>query len=189
MTTLFLICAIVGGTLFVCQLALVALGIGGGHDIAIDHDHDFSHAGGSAFWGILSFRAMVAALTVFGLTGMATSTAKMAMPIASGVALGCALVTLFFVGFLMRSLTKMTADGTANIENARGATGTVYVPIPGDRKGLGKIQIDIQDRTVELQAVTFNNALETGTKVVVVDVVSPDTVEVIAVPQMRTANV
>jgi hypothetical protein len=42
--------------------------------------------------------------------------------------------------------------------------------------------LTLQDRIVEFQAVTPAEALPTGADVTVVDVVSPDTVEVVATP-------
>src|SRR5262249_56274826 len=82
METLYLTCAIVSGTLLVCQFVLSLLGFGEhhgvdghdgdfhgtDHDHAVDHDHDHP---ASWFVGVLTFRTMVAALTVFGLAGMA----------------------------------------------------------------------------------------------------------------------
>lgn len=189
MTNVYLICALVGGTLFVCQLLLAAVGIGDHHDISIDHDTNFSHGGGAGFWHLFSFRAIVSALTVFGLAGMASHTAKLAQPMPPLIAAASAMAVALLVGFVMRSMNKLAADGTSDIQNTRGATGTVYLPVPGKNAGLGKVQLDVQNRTLELQAVTFDQALETGTKIVVVDVVAPDTVEVIAVPQMRNPHV
>lgn len=183
MTTVFLICAIFGGTLFVCQLILAALGIGDHHDLSVDHD--VSHGGGVGFWGLLSFRAIVSALTVFGLSGMASFKAGLASPFPVLIAAAAGVVMFAGVIWIMRTMGKFTDDGTSHIENARGATGIVYLPIPGDQQGPGKVHLELQNRTVELKAVTHKAALETGTKIVVIDVIAPDTVEVIAVPLSR----
>ncbi|HKB41952.1 MAG TPA: hypothetical protein VKD72_36330, partial [Gemmataceae bacterium] len=81
----YLTCAIVGGTLLVCQFLLGLLGLGDHHDAAGDHDihdagsHD-AHGGhgdhdahNSWFVGVLTFRSLVAALTFFGLAGLAAT--------------------------------------------------------------------------------------------------------------------
>jgi hypothetical protein len=52
------------------------------------------------------------------------------------------------------------------------------LPIPGKKGGIGKVTLNLQNRTVEYQAVTADKELPTGSKVVVVAVVSSDTVEV-----------
>lgn len=194
MTTLFLICAVAGGTLLVCQLVMMLLGLGEHHDVAVDHDGDLSHdphSGGgdhhaSALWSLLSLRALVPAVCIFGLAGMAGQRAEMPLPLTLLIALGAAVVVAAGMAWLLRAIFRLQDDGTAHIERARGATGIVYVNIPGSNAGRGKVQIELQNRTVEFQAVTPKAALETGTKVVVVDVVNLDTVEVIAVPQRST---
>ena len=63
---------------------------------------------------------------------------------------------------------------------AVGKIGTVYLRVPGRRGGAGKVHLNVQNRTVEYLAMTDADELPTGSRVSVVAVVSPDTVEVIA---------
>jgi hypothetical protein len=58
----------------------------------------------------------------------------------------------------------------------------VYLAVPGARDGAGKVHLTLQGRLVELQAVTPNDALPTGQRVLVIDVAGPDTVVVIKDP-------
>jgi hypothetical protein len=217
METIFLICAIVGGTLLVCQFVLGLLGfghheVGGGHDFQADaphdfghdaghdaahahdsdqaHDHDHSHAYTAWLTGVLTFRAIVAALTFFGLAGMAAITSglepqpQVSLLIASAAGLGA----LFLVAFVMRMLARLRSEGTVRIERAVGATGTVYLSIPGHRTGMGKVQLKLQNRIVEYQAITALDELPTGSLVVVVAVTGPGTVEVAAQPGSSSPN-
>src|SRR5690348_8804654 len=87
METVYITCAVIGGTVLLCQLLMSLLGLGGDHDIGGHDFHDFHagdvHASGhdvahsaydhasSRFLSLLSFRAIVAALTFFGLAGLA----------------------------------------------------------------------------------------------------------------------
>jgi len=155
--TLYLLCAVAGGTLLLCQFLLGLLGFGHDHDTGDDvhadghdthgdpGDHD-THGGW--FVGVLTFL------------------------VAGGA-------TLFAVAWLMRTLHRLKADGTVRIERAVGANGTVYVTIPGEKAGVGKVTLSLQDRTVEYQAVTpHQQPLPTGAKIVVTAVIGPDTVEV-----------
>lgn len=199
METIFLICAIVGGTLLACQFLLGLLGfghheIGGGHDFQADaphdfghdadhahdsaHEHDHSHAHTSWLTGVLTFRSIVAALTFFGLAGMAAHTSGLEPQASLLVAFAAGVGALFLVAFTMRSLARLRADGTARIDRAVGATGTVYLSIPGHNAGTGKVHLKLQNRIVEYQAVTALDDLPTGSLVVVVAVSAPGTVEV-----------
>jgi hypothetical protein len=82
-------------------------------------------------------------------------------------------------------MLTMDDDGSVSIHGAVGATGTVYLTIPADKAGAGKVLLTLQNRTVEYQAVTSHAALPTGAAIMVVDVVGPDTVDVIPDPTTK----
>ena len=183
-----MICAVVGGTVFVLQFLLTLLGFGGGHDvdthgIDVQHAGAEGHADGSSWlFGMISFRAVVAALTSFGLGGLAGVHSNIA-PLASlGVAAGCSLTTMLCVALLTRILHGLEEDGTAHIQQAVGQSGTVYIDIPAGNAGTGKVTVSLQNRTMEYEALTHGPALPTGARVIVVRVMGSDTVEVAAAP-------
>lgn len=183
MDTVFLICAVLGGALMLFQLIAGLIGFGGDHDTDHDigHDHDTGHEhSGNWFLGLLSVRAVTASLTFFGLGGMVALKSSVEELPALGIAIGAGFAALYLVAQLMRSLSKMKADGTARVTRAVGQTGTVYLRVPGSKTGPGKVQVNVQNRTVEYQAVTAGDELATGTPIRVVAIVSADTVEVVA---------
>lgn len=195
----YLTCFLAGATLMVCQFVMSLVGFGdhhdasGGHDVGADHDagghdaHAHDHAAdhdahNSWFVGVLTFRTLVAALAFFGLGGMAAAerlgTFGYAPEFSVLVAAAVGAVALFGVAFVMKSLHRLKSDGTVRIERAVGQSGTVYLTVPGQRGGVGKVMLNVQNRTVEYQAVTAHQPLPTGAKIVVVNVIGPDTVEV-----------
>jgi membrane protein implicated in regulation of membrane protease activity len=190
-----MICALVGGTIFILQFVLSIVGAGAddldlGHDIPHDAPHDFSghsdgatgHAhdhGSTWMFGVISFRTVVAALTFFGLAGLASLAVPLRGPVTLLIAIGAGAAAMYGVHYLMRALYSLRYDGTARIQRTIGERGTVYVPIPPHREGLGKIQIRTQGRIMEYAAQTRGSEkLKTGTTVEVVDILSPMTVEV-----------
>ena len=82
---------------------------------------------------------------------------------------GIALVAI--VMYLFRLLAKMQASGNIDVNTmAVGCTGRVYLTIPGERKGEGKVQITIGGAVREYNAVTESETpLKTGTPIRVVD--------------------
>src|SRR5262249_11250074 len=158
-----------GGTLLVCQLLFSLLGIGhhhdlggggevdhdfGGHDVAhgteVDHDlgghehHGGSHAAeheAQSSWllRVLTFRSVVAALVFFGLSGRAADAADLHPVTSLVVALAAGTSALFLVAWMMRTLYRLRADGTVRIERAVGRSGTVYLSIPANKAGAGKV--------------------------------------------------
>jgi membrane protein implicated in regulation of membrane protease activity len=183
MSFFYLVCVLVGGVLFLIQFVMGLFGHAGG-----DHDldgHVDAHAGGEVghettlFTGILSVRAMVAGLTIFGLVGMLCLSEKFSPLTSLPIAMASAFVMMFIVAMIMRTFLHLKDEGTARIENAMGKPGTVYLPIPGQRGGLGKVTVVMQNRTVEYQAVTAEEPLPSGTKINVVKIIGADTVEVV----------
>ena len=78
----------------------------------------------------------------------------------------------------MRGRDAASSGGMPRVEDALGQRATVYVAIPCGESGTGKIQMSLQDRTVEYLAMTSGEKLPSGSEVVVVRVITPTTVEV-----------
>jgi len=198
MEILYLGCAVLGGTVLVCQFVMTLVGLGGDHDLGGDHEvgHDAGHAmdhdhtqgdahehGSSWFIGVLTFRTIVAALTFFGLAGKFGSASDYSPTQTLLIAIAAGTAALFLVAWMMRALVRMKSEGTIRIERAVGANGTVYLTVPPNKSGIGKVTLNLQERTMEYQAVTSElNEIPTGAKVVAVAVIGPGTVEVAPVP-------
>ena len=187
MSTLFLICAVVGGAVMLLQFLLTAIGLGGDgldfdvpHDVDADFDvHlDADHPSGTHVFSVLSFRTVTAALAFFGLGGLGAQSVGWSVLPTIAVATACGAGALYAVYWLMQSLRRFNADGTARISSAVGRHGTVYTSIPESLSGIGKIQLSVQNRTMEYMAQTSGRQLLPGDKVVVTEIVTPDTVVV-----------
>ncbi len=168
-------------------------------DVGVDADVDVDVDGDTGgvtqhdtTWlaGVLSFRTLVAAVTFFGLAGMAARGADFSGPEQVAIALGAGVAAMFGVYWLMRTIYSLKSEGTVRIGHAVGRHGTVYLRVPGRRSGTGKVQLSVQKRTMEYLAMTPGDELATGAKVRVVRVITSNTVEVepILEPE-RTENV
>lgn len=206
MESLFIWCAVLGGSIFAFQFVTLLLGLHGGHDfdhpelnihaadvpdIHTDFDHvsvkdadidfdrhpdSFDHSDGW-FVGIVTIRSMVAALTVFGLTGLAAKdhlSPERTIALASLAGLGM----LYLVGWSFKQLYKLQSDGTVRMRDTIECTGTVYLRIPGRHEGAGKVTVEVAGRTMEYQAMTSGDSLQIGTPIVVSALISEDMLEV-----------
>lgn len=198
METVYLVCAAVGGTVIVCQFLMALFGLGAdhdaaGHDAGAGHDVDGMHEVGHGaepawYFSVLTLRTLTAATAFFGLAGLAGQGAALEPIPTLGISLGAGLAALFIVAWIMRMLTRLNLDGTVRIERSIGARGTVYVPIPGERTGAGKVLVSVSNRTIEFKAITSQLPLATGAKIIVVGVVGPDTVEVAPATESQGNN-
>jgi len=200
MEMVFLICAIVGGTILACQVVMEIAGIGGDaldvddlpDDMGADSESgagDHDHVDSSWLFGIISFRTIVAAITFFGLVGMATAKSGASPATSIVLAVLAGFAAMFGVHRLMLLLSQLREDGTFRIRKSIGQRGTVYVPIPAGHRGAGKVQVRMDDRIVELKAMTSgNDGLPTGTRVEIVEIVSHDTIEVEPLSSVEAEN-
>jgi hypothetical protein len=189
-------CSVLGGTILVVQTLLAVIGFGfEGMDVdvgdtdmgdvdtgdadmgdgAVGHGHSF----GYHMFKVISLRTMIAGVTFFGLAGWATLTGTGGNQIlAMIVAVLAGLVAIYTVYFLYRWINLMRYQGNVSSDKLVGATGSVYVRIPAQSTGAGKVLVSQQNRTMEYEAFSAGRELPTGTQITVLKVISPTTVEV-----------
>jgi hypothetical protein len=194
MDMMFLICATLGGTVFIFQFVMTLIGMGAeGADFPDDIPDDlpsdapdfdaeggsFQDHGSTMFFSIISFRTVVAALTFFGLAGAASRAGDLGQALSLLIAVAAGGSAMYAVHWLMQLLHRLGHEGNMRISQSVGKTGTVYIPIPPDQTGAGKIQLNLHDRIIEIAAVTnAGEILPTGARVEVIRMVSPRTLEV-----------
>jgi hypothetical protein len=181
-------CAAIGGCILVLQTLMALVG-GGSHDGDVPHDvHDLAHAHsgdgqegshGDAFVRFFTFKTIVAFLTFFGLAGLAGDWAKMQRGATFLTAAAAGIVALVIVAWLMHVLSKLQSKGNLRLENAIGRSAQVYLVIPANGVGAGKVTVAMQGRTIELRAVTSGAEIPTGATVKVVALRATDTLEVL----------
>ena len=142
-------------------------------DVADSFSQTFTDGGNPADFSVLrlfTVQGVVAFLTVFGWTSIATihSGAAPWISLLLGIVFG--LLAMFAVAKLIQLSSKLTENGTVDMKHAVGDTANVYLPIPPKKTGEGKITMYLQCRYVECPAVTDGeNTLATGTVVRIVD--------------------
>lgn len=177
METTYLICAVAGGVTLLLQTLLAALGGHGHADVDVDHDLDTIADAHDSFLKLLSFKAIVAFLTFFGLTGLAGRHGGWSDWWTLALALAAGLLALWTVAWMMSTLSHLQSRGNVELGNALGEEAKVYLPIPAGQGGYGKVLVTVQGRTVECRARTDGPTLETGA-VAVVTAVHGDVVDV-----------
>lgn len=182
--TVYLVLAIAGGGILVVQVVLQLLGLAGAGDFDGTHgsvgDTGAGDAGADASWffGVLSFKALVAFAGFFGLTGLALYEPQTSAGTRVAIASVAGVSGMLMVAFLLRSLRRLGSSGTLDVHNAVGASGTVYLRIPAHGRGTGKVTLEVQGRSVELAAVTDGEEIATGQRVKVVGLSGDDTLKV-----------
>ena len=170
--------------IFVIQSILTFIGADSG-DGGIDTDFDGgfdSEVADAAVEGgtnLYTFRNFVNFILGFGWSAILLQEKIHSIPLLLLVSavIGVALVAA--VMYLFKWLSSMQQSGNINLYKAAvGCNGTVYLPIPAERQGEGKVQISINGAVREYNALTDGDALKTSTPIRVVEVIGPGTVVV-----------
>lgn len=179
----YLIAAVLGGTVLVVQLLLMMIGLDGGDDGSTEFAMDEAGVGSTDFFAYLSLKSIIAFLTFFGLTGLAVRASGWqpfpGMDIVAAFLAGC--LAFYVVGLLMIGMKRLESHGNLDLSQAVGKVATVYLRIPAARSGEGKVTVPVKNQLVEMKAVTQGEEIPTGEKVQVVAFLKPDTLEVASV--------
>jgi hypothetical protein len=135
--------------LFVIQ-TIISFFIGGG-DGDIDAMGNDGHGDASQFFTI---RNMIAFFTMFGWSGLAALKSGIPNAWVIVIAVGSGVATVAMLYFIMTRVTRLRQSGTLQHKNAVSQIGETYLRIPASRNGIGKVQIQVQGRLVELEAMT-----------------------------------
>lgn len=149
---IYWITAIIGSAFLVILTILTF--IGGDADDVGDIDGDLDLDAGIDFQ-FLSLKNLVGFFTIFGWTGIACLSAELSYGTTLIVSLFCGLLMMFAMASLFYFLSKLNSGGGAiKIKNALGGIGEVYTTIGANRTTLGKVQIKVQGRLREIEALT-----------------------------------
>jgi hypothetical protein len=163
-----------------------------GHDGPADGEHGEAHApsqeaathaphSSASLFRVLSLRTIVAALAFFGLAGRAAESVNCPPFTSLMIAVAAGLGAMYAVYAMLQGMRSLRAEGTVHIHRALGREAVVYLHIPSRQSGAGKIQINLQNRTMEYLATTLGEAIPSGSTVVVTKILGSDTVEVQAI--------
>lgn len=155
--------------IFIVQTIMTFLGADASDGIEPDFD---SLHGADAPFQLFSLRNLINFLLGFSWTGISfyTSISNPILLVAIAVAVGSLFVYLFFL--IIRQIQKLAEDNSFKISNTLNKTADVYLTIPENKNGKGKIMISVNGAFHELEAMTENGKIESGSVVKVIRIES-----------------
>lgn len=169
--------AIASSLIFIIETVLTFIGA----DVEMDMDTDFDMPDGG-FEGDPSMNLYTFRNLVNFLLGMSWTAILLQEQIASKallmiIAFAVGALLVFAVMMLFKGLSKMQQSGNIDVyRSAVGCSGRVYLTVPAERKGAGKVQININNAIREYDALTDSeDDLKTGTSIKVTEVLDTNT--------------
>ncbi len=180
---------IIGGTLFLLRTILLLVGGGIGHDdfdthfdgdinvdheIQLDTDHTDTYVDSDFSFKLLSMQGLTAFFMMFGLVGLALLKAKLAVAITMFGGGLAGLFAVWVISLIFSQMKRLQSDGTLQIQNAIGQSGSVYLLIP--TKGTGQVQVTVQGALKIFDAISADEKIiESGKKIRVIGTIDNNT--------------
>lgn len=133
------------------------------------HGHDISP------FNMFTVKGFIIFFTAFGWISLAAHRAGVPAFFASliGAVVGIACMALF--AWIFRLLHSLSEEGNLQMKNAMAKKGTVYLKIPAERSGKGKVTVTVQGASREFPAMTDGDEIPTGRPIQVIDVLGDNT--------------
>lgn len=168
--------------IFIIESILTFIGADADSSFDIDSPTDVdvpSDVAGTSGMNLYTFRNLVNFVLGFGWTMilMHEKIQSRAVLVLLAAFVGAGLVAA--VMYMFKWLSSMQQSGNIDVfKTAVGCQGKVYLTIPGERSGTGKVQISINQSVREYDALTDGDTIKTGTAIKVVEVIDGHTLVV-----------
>ena len=160
--------AIPTSIIFLIQTIMTFIGVDSSDGLEADFDGNLSEV--DAPFQLFSLRNLINFLLGFSWTGISfyTTISNPILLVALSVFVGVLFIYLFFMA--MKQIQKLAENNSFNILNALNKTAEVYLTIPENKKGKGKIMISVNGAFHELEAMTEKEKIQSGSVVKVVKI-------------------
>jgi len=162
--------AVVASIVFIIQAVMTFIGLDSDTDAdagSMDVDDGIS--------GFFTLKNLVNFLLGYGWAGIAFKNVISSQIWLQLASVGVGLVFVLVWVFIVRQVMKLGVDKTFQIEETKGVVADVYLRIPAAKSGSGKVMVSIRGSVHEMMAVTEGDAIPTGGKAKVIDVINSDT--------------
>ncbi len=155
--------------IFAVQTVMTFLGMDADGDFDVS-GHDASGSESEPFQ-LFTFRNLINFILGFGWTFIVVKERIENEFFQVVIAVWGGIILVALVMFIFKVMSKQQQSGNIDINNAIGKTANVYLTIPGNEGGMGKVQMSIQGAVREYDAITKDETIKTGQIVKIVDVV------------------
>ncbi|HRI00920.1 MAG TPA: NfeD family protein [Saprospiraceae bacterium] len=158
--------AIPTSVIFCIQSVMTFMGADSHDGTQADFDSDLEH--GDSVFQLFSLRNLIhflLGLSWSGISFYSFISNKLLLGLVS-VGIGILFVYLFFV--IIRQLQTLAEDNSFRISSVLYMTAEVYLTVPAFKNGRGKIMVSVNGTFHELDAMTENEKIETGSLVKIV---------------------
>lgn len=170
---IFWFIALPSTVIFLVLLGMTIFGGDASDQVDVSTDVDAGLADGDSIpFQFLSLKNIIAFFTVMGWSAIGFIHAGLAPWLVVLLSVICGLIMMFLMAALFYFMSKLAENGTLRMSNAVGKLGEVYLVIPANRRGMGKVQLNVQGSLRTLDAITDDaNPIPTNSIIEVLGVI------------------
>lgn len=166
-----------GGLIFfILQSVFTFLDLGDSFDADADMDgdvdSDFSWFGLGLPFNLFTIRGIISFIMLFGFSGVAFSKLDLSFIVVFLLAFLCGFIMMTIVALIYYMAMKLGESGNVTIKDSIGKQCEVYLKIPSNNTGIGKVHIVLNDSLKELDAITLGEEIKSGNLVEVTDIIN-----------------
>ncbi|MFT6716873.1 MAG: hypothetical protein ACJA0Q_001521 [Saprospiraceae bacterium] len=154
--------------IFAIQTVMTFIGVDASDGLDADFDGDLDGAEGP--FQLFSLRNLINFLLGFSWSGISLwdSFENKNILIAVSVVIGFAFLMIFFL--IIKQVMKLAENNSFKLSSTVGKTAEVYLRIPGEKSGMGKVSISVKGSYKTLNAITEGGEISTGAVVNIVSI-------------------
>ncbi len=144
------------------------------HNLAhpVDHDHDQGEQVQDQGLRIFTVRGVLTFFTISGWAGFALSYSVLPEGLVILLSAAFGLLAMYLMALLIKAMLRLQYIPEVSLRTILGKSAQVYITIPKEGNGRGKIMVELGGRLAEVDAVSRSlYPLKTGEIVLVTDVV------------------
>ncbi|GAB5464588.1 MAG: hypothetical protein Kapaf2KO_00240 [Candidatus Kapaibacteriales bacterium] len=159
--------------IFIVQFVMAIAGIGDSSDFDTDLDTEFDSESADALsstFDPFTIKNLINFLLGFGWGGISFHSVfgSGILTIIAAAASGIVFVLAFF--YILKMIHKLSEDNSFSVTKSIDSQGEVYLSIPPEMNGTGKVLVNVNGSMKELKAKTVFEKLTPGTKIKVIGI-------------------
>lgn len=158
--------AIPASIIFIIQAIMTFMGSDAHDGVSADFDSNLD-ADHSPFQ-LFSFRNLINFLLGFSWTGISLFEVIGSKPLLVLVSAGVGVLFVAAFFFFLIQIQKLAEDNTFKVQEIQHLTAQVYLTIPANKSGKGKIQVSVRGSIKEVDAITEGDKVESGALVKII---------------------
>lgn len=160
--------AIPTSIIFIIQTIMTFVGVDSADGLEPDFDGDFD--GSDSQFQMFSLRNLINFLLGFSWTGISFYASISNKTILTLVSLAVGILFVYFFFIIIKQVHKLAENNSFKITSTLNKTAEVYLTIPENKKGKGKILISVNGAFHELDAITEKEKIPSGSLVKVIKI-------------------